>query len=78
MPTWITGISLKAWAYIAAFFAILGAFWKVYAAGKTAARVEGMQEQLDNVKDRNDVEVGVGLLNDSDISEQLRNKWQRD
>ncbi len=55
----------------------LAALWKVYSAGKDAAQTDGIKAQLDNVKVRNDEEVSVGMLNDTDISERLR-KWSRD
>jgi len=72
------GIGLKTWAYLAAFFALLAALAKVYLAGKNAARVEGLENQLDNVKVRNDVENQVRRAGPDAVHDELRDKWTRD
>lgn len=73
----IKGFGLKAWGIAAAVVAVLVGLWRVYAAGKTAARVEGMEDQLSNVKERADVEDRVNRASDAD-RRKLRDKWTRD
>ena len=61
--SWLWGkvsiVSLKTWAYIAAFFALLAALAKVYNAGKNAEKVAEVEknaeikdEQLQRAMDR--------------------------
>jgi hypothetical protein len=77
MPTWITGLGLKVWAILGAILAVLAALWKVYSAGKTAARVEGMEKQIKNVETRNNVESDVRRATPDDLSKRL-SEWTRD
>lgn len=50
---------------------------KVFNAGKTAARVDGMREQLQNAATRAKVDDTVNGADDTQRS-KLRAKWQRD
>lgn len=75
--SFLTGIPLKLYGYLAAFLAVLAALWKVYSAGKNAARVEGLETQIKNTKERNDVENDIGRASADDISKRLQ-QWTRD
>lgn len=68
----------RLWGYLAAGAAVLIAVWRIYAAGKSAARVEGMQSQLDNVETRNEIDRKAGRLPDGDAADRLRDQWSRD
>lgn len=62
--------------------AIIGAILAVLAgarnAGRTAERVEGMRRQLDNVKERQDVENEVRRIGGDAARERLYDRWSRD
>lgn len=73
--TWIvgkvSGISIKFWGYLAAFFAVLAAFAKVYSAGKTAEKVTELQKN-DEIKDEQ-LKAAVDRPNsNSDLDTRLR------
>lgn len=71
-----SGISLKFWGYLAAFFAVLAALAKIYSAGKTAAKVDSEEKVLHDVETRNEVEDRVSGADDTE-RERLRNKWTK-
>ena len=73
----LSGISLKVWGYLAALFAVLGTLWKVYSAGKDAARVEGLKDELRDVETHNAIENDVERASEPELTERLR-KWRRD
>lgn len=73
----LTGIGLRAWGYIAAALAVLAAVAKIFYAGKKAAQVDGMKEQLQNVQTRDKVDIAVGTATDPE-RDRMRAKWQRD
>ena len=68
----------KIWGYLAAGMAVLIAVWRIYAAGKSAARVEGMESQLENVETRNEIDRDTGRLPDGGAADRLRDQWSRD
>ncbi len=74
----LTVLPLKAWGYLAAFFALLAALWRVYAAGKNAARLEGLERTLDNVGAKDKTDETIDRLPDGDVTGRLRDKWSRD
>ena len=78
MLSWLGGIGLKTWGYIAAFFALLAALTKIYSAGKDSAKVEALQDQVENVGKRNDIEQEVRRAGPDAVHDELRNKWTRD
>ena len=70
-------ISAKAWGYVAAAIAVLVAVAKIFYAGKKSAQVDGMKEQLQNVKTRDQVDASINTAPDPE-RDKLRAKWQRD
>ena len=75
--SFLTGMPMKLYGYLAALLAVLAAIWRVYAAGKNAARVEGLETELKNVDTRNKVEDSVARAPISDIDKRLQ-PWTRD
>jgi len=69
-------IALKLLAGLAVAGAILAALRGARTAGRAAERVDGLRRQLDNVKERNDVEsrlAGAGAAE----RRRLRDTWTR-
>lgn len=77
MIGFLSGISMKVWGYAAVALGVLVAILKIFSAGKTAARVEGMKEQLQNASTRAKVDDAVAGASEPERS-KLRDKWQRD
>lgn len=67
---------LKALAGLAIVGAVLAVLVGAKNAGRTAERVEGMRRQLDNVKERQDVESHVAGADPAE-RKRLRDKWTR-
>lgn len=67
------------WAGIA--LGVLAAIAGIYRSGKVAGRnevvVRGLEEKVENVGTRDEVETGVRRANDAD-RRRLRDKWSRD
>lgn len=63
--------------YIAAGLAVLALLFGVYRSGKKSAQVDGMENQLNNVKVRNDVEQDVATSDPASKRERLQ-QWTRD
>lgn len=63
-------------AYGAVAVGVLVAVWRIFAAGKKSAQVEGMKDQLKNVETHNVVEDSVARAGD-DERQWLRDKWTR-
>jgi hypothetical protein len=78
MLTFLRLIPGRIWGYLAAGIAVLVAVWRIYAAGKSAARADGMAEQLGNVEKRNEVDRNTGRLPDGGAADRLREQWSRD
>lgn len=67
----VSGISLKFWGYLAAFFAVLAALAKVYSAGKNAEKVTELAKN-EGIKDAQ-LEAAVDRPNsNSDLDSRLR------
>lgn len=70
--------ALKIMAGLAIMGAVAAVLLGARQAGKTAARVEGLRKQLDNVEKRNAVDRDVGRASGADVRKRLRENWQRD
>jgi len=69
--------ALKLLAGLAIAGAVLAVLAGARNAGRTAERVDGMRRQLNNVKERTDVENRVAHAKPAD-RQRLRDKWSRD
>jgi hypothetical protein len=69
--------ALKLLAGLAIVGAVLAILLGAKNAGRAAERVDGMRRQLDNVKERTDVENDVARADPVERS-RLRRKWERD
>jgi len=74
--TWLNAISLKAWGYVAAALAVVAVLFKTFRAGKKAARVEGLEEQVKNADTRSKVDDSVARADDAE-RQRMRSKWTR-
>ena len=73
----LKGISLRAWGYLAAAAIAVTILLRAYGAGRKAAQVDGMKDQLRNVKVRNETDAAVERASPGE-RERLRRKWERD
>jgi hypothetical protein len=71
-------IGPKAWAVIAAVGAVAALYLKARGDGRRAAERDGMAEQLDNVRIRNDVENDVRRAGPDAVHDELQRDWRRD
>lgn len=71
-----TGIGRKLAAGAAIALGVLIAIWRIFAAGKKAARVDGMKAQLKNVEIRHEVDDTVARADDA-RRDELRRKWTK-
>ncbi len=69
--------ALKLLAGLAIVGAVLAVLLGAKNAGRNAERVDGMRRQLDNVRERTNVENRVATADPAERS-RLRRKWQRD
>lgn len=67
---------MKIAGYAAIALAVLIAIWRIFAAGKNAARIEGMKEQLGNadIRAKTDDAIASAIASERD---RLRAKWTR-
>lgn len=72
----MTWLSAKAWGYIAAALAVVAVLFKTFRAGKEAARVEGLEEQVKNAETRSKVDDAVALADNAE-RKRLRGKWTK-
>lgn len=68
------GMKLAGYAAIAG--AVLIAIWRVFAAGRNAALVDGMKDQLENadIRTKTDDAIATAIVTERD---RLRAKWTR-
>tara|TARA_R110002012_G_scaffold102509_1_gene242032 strand:- start:159 stop:395 length:237 start_codon:yes stop_codon:yes gene_type:complete len=76
--SFIKGIGLKTWGYIAVFFAALGFIYKVYDAGGDKVENGYIKQTLEKQKEGRDAVVkeqkDVTGLSNSDIVERMRRR----
>lgn len=65
-------------AFGAIALAVIGLLFGVRQSGKEAARVEGLRDQLDNVKKRNEIDDEVRRADPGDKRKRLYGEWSRD
>ena len=63
--------------YVMAALAVIGLLFGVYRSGRKSAQVDGMKNQLENVKVRNEVEQDVAT-SDPDSKRERLQQWTRD
>jgi len=71
-------ISLKAWGYIAALFAVLAALLKIFNAGKTAQKSADQEKVLDDVKAKTEVDGEVRSAGGDAARDELLRHYSRD
>lgn len=78
MMLFLKSIGLKTWAYIAAFFTIVGIAAKIYKAGGQANDIERLNKTIDSVMRGDKIEDDVERLSDDDVADELRrNNWTK-
>jgi hypothetical protein len=73
----LRGVSLKVWGYVAVAAAAALFVLRVWSAGRKSAQVDGLKNQLDNVKVRNETDAAIERATPGE-RERLRRKWERD
>lgn len=79
MTAFLTGISVKAWAYIVLFLASVGAYFKIVADSKREGRQEvqnAVRESNDKIRDAWDA-IDDKSLSVDDATERLRKRSTR-
>lgn len=78
MISWFLGTRIGGWAIaIVAVLAVVGiAILRVFSAGKEAARNQGLRQQLDNVRIRDEVATDIARGDDAE-RQRVRAKWTR-
>lgn len=74
----VSGISLKFWGYLAAFFTVLAAIAKIYLTGKNEAKSEAQEKIIDNVVIRNETDNEVRNAGGDTARNELFDKYSRD
>lgn len=77
MLLFLKGIGLKFWAGVVIFFTLVAGIAKIYSAGRKSAQADGMQQQLKNVRVRNEVENDVRRAGPDAVHDELHRDWQR-
>ena len=75
----LKSLGLKTWAYIAIFFVVALFIYRVYRYGFDKAQVDSLKKTIETVNKRDENEVYINGLSDSDLDYWLRSKgWIRD
>lgn len=76
---WLKSLGLKVWAYVAGAALGLLLLYRIYEAGEKGAKVDSLEQTLNAVKERKDIEMDVDGISDDDVIKRLKDQgWFRD
>ncbi len=78
MISFIKGVGLKVWGYVALAGFALAFMGKIYLAGINKQKMDQLNKSLDSIKRSDEIEDDVNQLSDDDVIKRLRDKgWFR-